>query len=104
MHEWAKELKGVLFIPVENSIQNCFSELADFVQNCGRYKQQWIASFLSGADPWIIAYPMALGGKIVTFEKSEPKSQRPKIPDIADHFGIEHLNLYEMLKQLGFKL
>ena len=104
LYQWAKEQLGILFYPVENPIQICYSEIVNHVQNCGKYKQQWVASFLSGADPWVIAYAMAMGGKIVTFEKSEPNSKRPKIPDIADYFGVKHISLYEMLKELGFKL
>ena len=104
LQQWAKGLKGVLFIPVDNSIQISYSQVVDYVQNCGKYKQQWIAQFLAGADPWVIAYPMAMGGRIVTFEKSQPRAKRPKIPDIANHFGVKHFSLYEMLKKLGFKL
>ena len=104
LQEWGKGLKGILFLPIEDQIQVCYSQVVDYVQNCGKYKQQWVASFLDGADPWVVAYPMAKGGNIVTFEKPQPSAKRPKIPDIADHFGLRPLTLYEMLKELGFRL
>lgn len=103
LQKWARALDGVLFIAADASVQSMYSRVVNYVQNCGKYKQNWISKFLSGADPWVIAYPIALGGKVVTFEKPEPKAKRPKIPDVSQIFGISCINLYDMLSELGFK-
>lgn len=104
LEEWAKELRGVLFVPAEASVQAEYSKVVNYVQTSGKYKQQWIASFLAGADPWLVAYPMALGGRIVTFEAPAPKGMNPKIPDVAQHFGLKKcLTMWEMLTELAFK-
>jgi len=60
------------------------------------------------ADAWLIAASMAKGYKLVTFEGPNSSlgtsmSSHPKIPDVAAHFGIECVNLYDMMRDLGFK-
>ena len=100
---WAKLLKGSLFLPVDGPIQLKYNQVVQHVQTSGRYKQHWIAKFLDGADPWLVAYAMALGGRIVTFEKPEPRAKRPKIPDIAQHFNVRCLTLWDMLNELKFR-
>ncbi len=101
---WAQQFNGILFLPVVDAAQVSFGRVADYVQNCGRYGQEWIVRFLDGGDPWLIAYAMAMGGTIVTFEKSEPRAKRPKIPDIAQEFGVSCMTLYEMLAKLKFRI
>lgn len=101
---WARELRGILFLPPEPSVQVEYGKAVNYVQYNGRYKQQWIASWLAGADPWLVAFPMAPGGKIVTFETPAPTGTKPKIPDVAQHFGINCISLWDMLTELGFKI
>ncbi|MFQ5827189.1 MAG: DUF4411 family protein, partial [Dehalococcoidia bacterium] len=57
--------------------------------------------FLSGADPWVIAHAKALGGRVVTFEKPEPISTKPKLPDVAGEFGVKCISLWDMLTELN---
>lgn len=101
---WARELRGILFLPPNDSVQTEYGKVATYVQNNGRFVQHHIAGFLAKADAWVIAYPMALGGRIVTFEASAPKSTKPKIPDVAGEFGIKCLHLWDMLDELDFKI
>ncbi len=98
---WAKSLRGVLFLPPDAPTQLKYKDVAEHVQKNARYKQQWIAPFLSGADPWLVAYAAAQGGRIVTFEKPEPLSSKPKIPDVAKQFGV---SCWDALLELDFKV
>jgi hypothetical protein len=100
---WARELRGILFLPADWAVQKEFSAVANYVQSNRLYKQQWIPDWLTKADPWVISYPIALGGKIVTFEKPSLQAKKPKIPDVAGRFGIQCLSIWEMLEVLGFK-
>jgi len=100
---WAREQRETLFITPDESVQHEFSRVVNYVQSNGRFSQHNIASFMSGADPWMVAYAMAHGGKIVTFEVSALKSTNPKIPDIANEFGVECINLWDMLTELDYK-
>lgn len=104
LEKWAKGLKGIMFLDANESVQASYKEVVDYVENNSSYKNHWIAKFLDGADPWLIAYAKALGGIIVTFETPQPEAKKPKIPDVARHFGIQCINVYNMLAELGFKV
>ncbi len=99
--QWAKERKDSgLFVAPGVIVQTVFREIADFVQK--NYEPHQAAEFLHGADPWLIAHPKAYGGKIVTFEARVPiNSKKVKIPNVADQFGVECINIYELLRDLG---
>ena len=58
--------------------------------------------FLAKADPWLIAHAIASGGKVVTQEtRADEASPRVKIPNVCDFFGVESLNMDDMLRELG---
>lgn len=103
LERWAKPLRGILFLPPDSATQLRYNDVAQYVQTNARFKQHWIAPFLDGADSWLVAYALALGGRIVTFEKPEPLAKKPKVPDIAQHFGVVCVSLWDMLTELKFK-
>jgi hypothetical protein len=103
LERWAKRLRGILFLPPDGPTQVKYQDVVQYVQTNPRFKQHWIAPFLDKADPWLVAYAATLGGRIVTFEKPEPLSTRPKVPDIAKYFGVHCVNVWDMLAELGFK-
>ncbi len=100
---WARDLRGILFLPPTQTVQTEYTKVVNYIQNNGRFTQPNIAKCLSGADPWLVAYAMAHGGRIVTFEASAPNSKDPKIPDVGNEFGIKCIKLWDMLDTLGFK-
>ena len=102
LEQWAKPLKGVMFLPADQPTQLAYSDIANWVQAQARFKQQHIAPFLAKADCWLVAYAKACGGRIVTFEKPQPASTRPKIPDVAGQFAVECISLWDMLDELHF--
>ena len=60
------------------------------------------------ADAWLVAASIANGYNLVTFERPNSSlgtrlTSHPKIPDVAAHFGVKCVNLYEMMRDLGFK-
>lgn len=98
---WAKGQEGKLFLPPTVVVQEMFRQVVANVTSNNRYATHHVVAFLDGADPWLIAYARALGGRVVTFEKSEPTSRKPKIPDVAAEFGVNCLNLWDVLTELG---
>lgn len=102
LEKWAKQQSGKLFIQPTIQVQEMFRKVADNVQNNNRYAAHQVTKFLDGADPWLIAYAKVFGGRIVTFEKREPNSTIPKIPDVAKVFDIVCTNLWDMLDELQF--
>lgn len=62
------------------------------------------------ADPWLIAVAKANGYTLVTKEKrkgalnqNKPAS-KPKIPNVGFDLDVEVINLFDMMRELKFKL
>lgn len=97
LRDWAIRQGNALFrIPTE-SVQESYRQIVDNVSNDGRFARQHVTRFLTKADPWLIAHARVEGGRIVTFEKSEPNSKRPKIPDVGQTFGVQCINLWDLI-------
>jgi hypothetical protein len=103
LEQWAKPLRGILFLPPDSATQLRYKHVAQYVQTNPRFRQHWIAKFLDDADSWLVAYALAHGGRIVTFEKPQPLAAKPKVPDVAQHFGVDCVSLWDMLAELKFK-
>ncbi len=103
--EWAAEGRSFgLWVPADESVQQAYSTIADYVAQHRTYAPEHVATFLGKADAWIIAHALACGGRVVTFEVPQPLSARPKIPDVAANFGVDCLTLYEMLREIGVRI
>ena len=98
---WARQRRNTdLFIAPSWAVQSALSVIANHVS--AQYEPTYATAFLSGADPWVIAHAMVDSGKVVTFEKAVPtSSKKVKIPNVCQYYGIESLDLYEMLRRLG---
>ena len=100
---WAKQQKeNGHFIDPDAAVQTILRQIADYVNE--NYPPFQASTFLSGADPWIIAHAKAHGGMVVTFEVPAPNSNKPKIPDVAAQFHVETLNIYQMVRELQIVL
>ncbi|MCH9036090.1 MAG: DUF4411 family protein [Chloroflexi bacterium] len=100
LKEWAQR-QNTLFQTTDRAVQEMTRQIADSVNNNTRFARQHITRFLSGADPWLIAHAKVLGGRVVTFEKSEPNSRKPKIPDVGREFGVSCIKLWDLLTELN---
>lgn len=103
LQQWATDLGSTLFLPVDDEVQRAYARVANSVQGTERYRPQHVAPFLDKADAWLIAHAMVHGGRIVTHEVPEqPGSGRPKIPTVAERFGVGCLTLWHMLDELNW--
>lgn len=98
---WASNIQGSLFRQPNEDVQRVFGQIANSTRADHRFAPHHVARFLSKADAWLIAHAAVEGGRVVTFEKSEPQSTKPKIPDVADRYGVECINLFDLLTELG---
>jgi hypothetical protein len=102
--EWARERQGEpFFVEPDRAVQDAFAQVANYVRLT--YKSRRADEFLGGADGWEIAHAIAHGGILVTREtRVDVTARRVKIPNVADHFGIECQDLFQMLTDLGMAL
>ena len=113
LSQWIKEIDNTLIIKrKEATIVRRYSEVLDYVQRCGYYKEKALREWAEAdvADPWLIATASIYGYIVVTQEKSSGtlsvKNQQRKalIPDVCEHFGVECQDLFYMMRDTGFKL
>ena len=99
--EWAKRQQANgFFVEPDAGVQSFMDDIQAYMVT--RYEEHHIAEFMSGADPWLIAHARVHGGRIVTHEKGKPNAVQPKIPDVADHFGLKPtLDIITLLRELG---
>ena len=70
-----------------------------------RFKENYKQSFLSGADPWLIATAKTNKHTVVTFEKMPPAdTTKVKIPAICRQMEVAYEDLYEMMRTLNLRI
>lgn len=95
LHKWAKARPN-MFLPLEGDVQLAVQEiLARFPRLVDTRKG------LSTSDPFVIALAKVRGTPVVTGEKGGT-AEKPKIPSVCHHYGIDCLGLLQLIAQLGW--
>lgn len=110
--KWFNELQPPRYIRHEKQeiIMMYSKVLMSIVENPSYQEEAELAwASKTVADPWIIATASALNVPLVTTERSakpnpESPSKNPKVPDIASDFGVEVIDVFEMMRRLGIRL
>ncbi len=111
LKNWAnEEFLNYFLTTKEESIFQKYAELMQWAENQGKnYTRNAIDEFMQedNADPWLIAYALAKNRNytIVTFEKfNQNKKNKIPIPNVCIYYKINYCDLYEMLRNLNFRL
>jgi len=96
-HEWAKGFKEI-FLPLDEEVQGTASLVLGTHPELIDLKRR-----KSGADPFLIATAKIKSCAVVTEEKPSGGPHRPKIPDVCGAYGLECINVLEMLRREGLK-
>lgn len=80
-----------------------YGQVMNWVRSQSRFSRAEIAKFARGADGWLIAYSKVTAGTLVTHEGAEPTSDRVKIPDVCQQFGVIHASPFKMIRDLGVR-
>jgi len=102
LSEWVKGRKAQ-FLPVSgDNIQEQFAEVAQYVADLPNKREEFVADFLSKADPWLVATAATIpGGTVVTHETPVPaESTKVKIPNICAAFDVPCITTFELLNRL----
>ena len=100
--EWAEKQRAEgFFIEPDLAVSSFLSDIRTYLTTC--HKEHRIVRFMDGADPWLIAHAKIQGGRIVTHETEKRHKHEIKIPDVANHFGVDTLGIVALLRELGAK-
>lgn len=93
LSEWAKK-HPKLFYELDEPLQVTTSEvMADFTLLADSTKGR------SLGDPFVIALAKLTGRIVITEEKNPGTSEKPKIPSVCAHYGIECINVLELIRR-----
>lgn len=94
---WCDEyqLKPDFQVPINELVQEQVSEvLSEFPRLVDNRTGK------SGADPWVIALALTAENYIVLTEENPTDSKnRPKIPDVCDHFNLQCIKVVDLIKR-----
>lgn len=111
--DWINSFNDEIILSrVNTEILQKYGEVLTHVQESDFYKNQALLEWsdASVADPMLIAVASVHGFCIVTFEKPNNNlsrthaSKNPKIPDVANVFGVECCDLFSMMRNLSVGL
>ncbi len=89
----------------DNAVIQSYTNVINWVQNQNQFTDAAKADFARGADGWLVAYAMAKGGIVVTLEILNLNIRRKvPIPNVCQQFGVQFVDTFEMLRQLGVQL
>lgn len=98
---WAKDRKNHFLAVSQDEVQQKFAEVAQFVVEQEGKKPEFVAEFLSKADPWLVASAAVNGGTVVTHEIPVPdNSTKVKIPNICNAFEVPYITTFQLLNRL----
>ena len=102
LQDWARANKQH-FVAPDSRVVACYQRVIAWAKN--NYDSPAVIEFQRVADSWIVAHALANGWVVVTHEKSAPRSKRRiKIPDACAALGVECLNPFMMLRDMGMSL
>jgi Domain of unknown function (DUF4411) len=101
---WVKaRAESKLFIEPDVETQVRYRDIADYAETA--FPPHRVSKFLEGADPWVIAQAWRDGTTVITQEGHvDASSRKPKIPNICEHFGVEYMNLYQLVRLRNLRL
>ena len=94
---WAKSRQEI-FYPITEDIQKAATDILSIFPTLVDTRKD-----RSQADPFVIAVAIVHSCTVVTGEKSTGTQNRPRIPNVCDHFGIRHMNIIELIREQGWR-
>jgi len=92
--EWIKDSSFVTIVARDEATIRAYTQIIQSVVDKPQYRAAAKEAFANSVDSWIIAFSLAYGKTIVSFEKSAPDCKtNVKIPDVCKEHGIKCIDL-----------
>lgn len=97
LHEWMKDQGEKLVVPLNEDIQKATREVLGLFPNLVKQSRG-----RNQADPFVIALARVEGLVVVTEESPVSSDNKPKIPRVCEHFGVECVNVLGYVQRRGW--
>ncbi len=97
LKRWATSQSG-LFVPLDQAQTNEVTRIQTDFENLVDYRAN-----KSGADPFVIALAKVHGYTIVTQERMSGPGERPRIPNVCQHYDIPYVDIIGLMKLEGWR-
>ena len=99
--EWSKKLKSNVFKDDHGEAIEQYKEIAQWAVSSD-YDQSGKNKFLSGADPWLVAYAKKNECILVTQEKFDSNiKKRIPLPNCCRQFKVQYIDTFHLLRSEG---
>lgn len=101
--DWVQEsFHGAFQSTDRDDVFSCYGQAMQWVNDQIRYSQESKSRFAEGADGWLVAYARACNCTVVTLESYDHSGgKKVKLPNVCEATGIQYINTFELLQQLG---
>ena len=102
---WAKRDFSQGFASTDEvDVVSCYGDIMTWVQGQNQFSAAAKSDFASGANGWLVAHANVKNYVVVTHEVLNPEIQRKvPIPNVCQEFNVQHVDTFEMLRQLGVR-
>ncbi|MDX2213158.1 MAG: DUF4411 family protein [Oculatellaceae cyanobacterium bins.114] len=101
LSQWVTDKGSSFFLPLDQPAIRTMTTVSTWVQSAP-HKEDAKRVFLSGADPFLIAYAKAHSHTVVSHEiYVEGERRKVKIPAVCRELNIPCIRTFEMLRQEG---
>ena len=97
--QWARNRHGEFFLTPDENVIIAMREISRWTSS-REFPERETARFLDNADYFLVAHALAHDFAVVTREKFvNPPTNKIKIPNVCDVFGIDFLSPFELLRR-----
>lgn len=100
--KWSKARADRLFLPIDNSTRSKSKDVSRWVLDRRKegFSRRSIERFTTKADYLIVTYAKVHVCIVVSEEvKVGPESKKVKIPNVCEHFEVDCIDTFQMLKR-----
>ena len=105
LYYWTKDSPRDLFVSSgEQAVVDIYKDVIAWVYSSPQFYRGAKDEFARKADGWLVAYTQVHDVILVTQEVWKPDiKKRVPIPNVCEHFNVDYVNTFEMLRQLGVR-
>lgn len=93
LYKWAKDRRQ-MFLPLDEDIQILAVKILEQFPRLVDTRRE-----RSQADPFVIAVAMLHKRIAIAGEKASGTAEKPRIPNVCNYFGVEHMGIVQLIRR-----